>query len=94
MKLTEEQYIDYVLALPRETVTSVYPMLYREAASLTWPYADDGDGDTLKEGVIEGEDIMLTDEDVKRFAHLDYYDGPDAWAFLEADPDYLEEQED
>lgn len=80
--LTRQDYVKYVQSLDREQVTMVYADLYREAADIQWPYVD-SDG-TLKDEATEGEPILLSDDDVWRFAEQDYHDGPDAWAFLDA----------
>lgn len=78
--LTRDEYVAAVLEMDREKVTNVYRQLYREADSIVW---------TKEEPFIEGTEVPdpeylnLSDEDVKRFAEQDYWDGPDAWAFIE-----------
>lgn len=87
-RMTEEIYIQHVLDFPRDEVTAKYRELYREVDSITYPY--ESDGETLRPGISEGEEILLSDEDVKRFAEQDFADGPTAWAYTLEDLGYEE----
>lgn len=76
--MTEEIYVQHVLDFPREKVTAKYAELYREVSGIT------------SEGEGEGEEILLSDEDVRRFAEQDYADGKDQWAYTLEDLGYEE----
>jgi len=75
-KITREAYVNAVQALDRDRVTEVYAELYREAASITWPYDDDGNE-------ISDSLLPLADSDVERFATMDFHDGAGNRAFDE-----------
>lgn len=78
--LTCDEYVAEVLAMPRDEVTAVYSELYREVDSDKWEFENGNN-----EKGLPHEDYKMSDENVQRFAEQDYYDGPDAWAFLSDD---------